>query len=282
VRPTPVLLFAAALTACAVPAPAQSAGRNVTVELQTDDGRVLPLYPARARGADTRVYAEAVQGQRYRIVVHNHLDRRVGLVIAVDGRNVISGQQSWLKPTERMYVLGPYETQSYEGWRTASDRVNRFYFTDVADSYAAAFGDESAMGLISVASYAEVRRWEPPRRWFGWGRGDSGSRDRAPSMEAPSSKSAAGSGAAAPAPRAEQQAPRDVEENRAGTGYGPESYSPSYTVSFEPERSPLEKTLIKYEWRETLVRLGVLPRRPEPPRNRLWDEGYAPPPPRRW
>ncbi|MFN8010514.1 MAG: hypothetical protein U0P81_03835 [Holophagaceae bacterium] len=285
-RPTPVLLFAAALTACAVPAPAQSAGRAITVEIQTDDGRVLPLYPARTRGSDTRVYAEAVQGQRYRVVVRNHLDRRVGLVIAVDGRNIISGQQSWLRPTERMYVLGPYETQSYEGWRTSTDRVNRFYFTDVADSYAAAFGDESAMGLISVASFAEVRRWEPPRRWFGWGRGDSGSRDRAPSMEAPSSKSAAGSGAAgsgaAPAPRAEQQAPRDAEENRAGTGYGPESYSPSYTVSFEPERTPLEKTLIKYEWRETLVRLGVLPRRSEPPRNRLWDEGYAPPPPRRW
>lgn len=280
-RPTPALLFTAALTACAVPAPAQSAGRNVTVEIHTDDGRVLPLYPARGRGADSRVYAEAIQGQRYRVVVHNHLDRRVGLVIAVDGRNIISGQQSWLKPTERMYVLGPYETQSYEGWRTSSDRVNRFYFTDVADSYAAAFGDESAMGLISVASYAEVRRWEPPRRWFGWGRGDSGAREL-PSMEAPSSKSAAGSGAA-PAPRAEQQAPRDAEDGRAaGTGYGPESYSPSYTVSFEPERTPLEKTLIKYEWRETLVRLGVLPRRPEPPRNRLWDQGYAPPPPRRW
>jgi hypothetical protein len=255
----------------------------VSIEIHTDDGRVLPLYPARSRGSDSRVYAEARQGQRYRIVVRNHLDRRVGLVIAVDGRNIISGQQSWLKPTERMYVLGPYETQSYEGWRTGSDRVNRFYFTQVADSYAAAFGDESAMGLISVASYAEVRRREPPRPWsFGWGRGDSGARDRAPSMEAPSSKSAAGSGAAAPSPRADQQAPREMEEDRAGTGYGPESYSPSYTVSFEPERTPLEKTLIKYEWRETLVRLGVVPRHSAPPRTRLWDEGYAPPPPPRW
>ena len=40
-RPPPALFFAAALTACAVPAPAQSAGRNVTVEIQTDDGRIL-------------------------------------------------------------------------------------------------------------------------------------------------------------------------------------------------------------------------------------------------
>jgi len=164
---TPTAFFlVAGLCACATPAPGQSAGRNVTVEVQTDDGRVLPLYPARGRGGDTRVYAEAVQGQRYRIVVHNNQDRRVGLVIAVDGRNIISGQQSWLRPDERMYILGPYETQEYTGWRTAADRIHRFYFTEAGDSYASAFGDESAMGLISVAAYAEARPLLPPRPWF--------------------------------------------------------------------------------------------------------------------
>jgi hypothetical protein len=270
----------AGLCACATPAPGMSAGRNVTVEIQTDDGRVLSLYPAANHGVDTRVYAEAVQGQRYRIVIHNNQSRRVGLVIAVDGRNIISGQKSWLRNNERMYILGPYESQSYEGWRTSANQVNRFFFTDSAASYASAFGDESAMGLISVATYREVQRWQPPRRSSGgW---DSDSRGReAERDDAPSSKSAAGS-LSAPAPRMEKQAPRDAEESRAGTGYGPETYSPSYTVAFEPEGTPLEKTFIKYEWRESLVRLGVLRRTPEPPRNRLWDQGYAPPPPRAW
>ena len=65
----------------------------------------------------------------------------------------------------------------------------------------------------------------------------------------------------------------------AGTGYGQEEYSPSRTVAFEPEPQPRETTSIKYEWRDTLVRLGVL--HPQRPRgNRLWDQGYAPPPPR--
>ena len=74
-----------------------------------------------------------------------------------------------------------------------------------------------------------------------------------------------------------------AKRSQAGTGYGPEAYSPSYTVTFEPEASPQEKTFIKYEWRETLCRLGIIPSyRPHPPQNRLWDGDYAPPPPRRY
>ncbi|MBK8726191.1 MAG: hypothetical protein IPL96_09045 [Holophagaceae bacterium] len=279
------LSLAAGLCACAIPAPSQSAGRGVTIEIRTDGGGALPLYPAASRGAESRVYAEAVQGQAYRIVVHNHLNRRVGLVIAVDGRNIISGQASWLRSNERMYILGPYESQSYEGWRASSDRVNRFYFTHAADSYASAFGDESAMGLISVATFGELRQRQPARGWFGWGR-DSGSRSReADRSDAPSAKAMPGSGTGSAAPseqRSERPTPRDLEEGQAGTGYGSDTYSPSYTVTFEPESAPLEKTFIKYEWREALVRLGVLRNPPAIPRNRLWDEGYAPPPPRRW
>jgi hypothetical protein len=68
----------------------------------------------------------------------------------------------------------------------------------------------------------------------------------------------------------------------AGTGYGRSEYSPSRVVAFEPERLALETIYLKYEWRSTLCRLGVIecvqpPRRPP---NRLWDNaGYAPPPP---
>ncbi len=276
-NPTAILPLAALL--CASPAPCSSAGRSVAVEIRTDEGRALPFYPAPGRGADTRVYAEAVQGQRYRIVVHNHLDRRVGLVIAVDGRNIISGQKSWLRPSERMYILGPGESQSYEGWRTSADQVNRFFFTDASGSYAAAFGDESAMGLISVASYPEIRHLPPPRRSFWNSPGASGRAAESDCREAPAAKSAPAPSATQP--RAEKRADRDADESRAGTGYGPESYSPSVTVAFEAESTPLEKTFIKYEWREALVRLGVL-RRPEAPRTRLWDQGYAPPPPTGW
>ena len=69
----------------------------------------------------------------------------------------------------------------------------------------------------------------------------------------------------------------------AGTGYGRDAYSPSHIVAFEPEKRAVETIYLKYEWRSTLCKLGVvkctkLSRRPP---NRLWDNnGYAPPPPR--
>ena len=52
-------------------------------------------------------------------------------------------------------------------------------------------------------------------------------------------------------------------------------------MAFKPEAVPFERTFIKYEWRETLYRLGVIRHpTPPPPRNRLWDGDFAPPPPR--
>jgi hypothetical protein len=96
----------------------------------------------------------------------------VGLVIAVDGRNIISGKQSWLRNDERMYILGPYGRGEFKGWRTSLDSINRFYFTEVADSYAAAFRDESAMGVIAVAVYPEsnARTADPAPQWIGTAR----------------------------------------------------------------------------------------------------------------
>ncbi len=224
-----------------------------------------------------KVYAEAVKGEQYRIEVRNNLNRRVGLVIAVDGRNIVSGGKSRLGNNERMYVLDPYGTGAFSGWRTGQDRINRFYFTDVPDSYAAAFGDESAMGVIAVAVYPERRHDPPPiaqpqfkRDSTGRGAGAAG---RAPAAAAPAAESGS---------KTLSKSESSIEN--AGTGFGREEYSPSYNVEFEPERRAAEKIYVKYEWCSTLCRLGVVPCHGQPPRhpNRLWDdEGYAPPPPGR-
>ncbi len=236
-------------------------GDCVQVEIRGGDGRGLSLYPVSTNPSQKKVYAEAVKGSEYAIWIHNLLPRRVGVVVAVDGRNIVSGGKSWLRNQERMYILGPHESSEYRGWRTAGDRVNRFYFTDPGDSYAAAFGDTSAMGVIAVAVYPEVQRPEPLQP-----PADT-TRDRAPSAQAP---------------KAEKSAPSGRSLESAGTGFGREEFSPSRLVSFEAETKAVETILIKYEWRSTLCRLGVIPG-PTPlhPRNRLWDEGFAPPPPRR-
>jgi hypothetical protein len=237
-------------------------GDTIEVRITTDNGWLLPFYPAKIHPTMKKVYAEAIKGDLYRIIVRNKLNRRVGVVIAVDGRNIISGQKSWLKNNERMYVLEPYATNEYSGWRTTQDKINRFYFTDVPDSYAAAFGDESAMGVIAVIVYPEIQRCEP-------------SMDHSYSPPEKRERAAAKDKAASPSLQSRAS-------ESAGTGYGREEYSPSYTVSFNPENKASESILIKYEWRKTLCDLKIINcgRLPGYSHNRIWDnDGYAPPPP---
>jgi hypothetical protein len=224
---------------------------------------MLPFYQVKIRHNLKKVYAEAVRGDYYRIVVRNKLNRRVGVVIAVDGRNIISGEKSWLKNTERMYIVDPYSTNEYSGWRTGQDKINRFYFTDVPDSYAAAFGDESAMGVIAVAAYPEIRPCPQPSYAPHWSK-DKTRNEAARDMAAPSALG------------------KSQTMESAGTGYGHEKYSPSYRVEFEPERKAVESILIKYEWRKTLCKMNIINcgRTYQQSYNRIWEnDGYAPPPP---
>lgn len=244
--------------------------RDVEVEVVNDRGRPFPQYPLRRGGGSAayKAHLEAVRGSNYSIRIRNRSDQRIGVVIAVDGRNIISGDRSNLRPDERMYVLEPGQRETYEGWRTGRNRVNRFYFTDAGDSYAGAWGDYSAMGVIAVAAFREAAPYPPPPRPQPWSEGQEQGQ-RGDDRRMPS----APPDAAAAAPRA---AP--------GTGYGESEWSPSRRVEFEPERRPFARFFLKYAWRDTLCREGVIDcgdDRPQP-RNRLWDENddYAPPPPR--
>jgi hypothetical protein len=243
-------------------AAAATIGDAIEVSITNNNGWSLPFYTAKSSYNLKKVYAEAIKGDEYRIAVRNKLNRRVGVVISVDGRNIISGQKSWLRNNERMYILEPYATNEYFGWRTAQDKINRFYFTDVPDSYAAAFGDESAMGVIAVVAYQEIQHYEPPISH---------------SYLAPETRKGATSNDNAAAPSFQSKA-----SESAGTGYGREEYSPSYRVSFDPENVAVESILIKYEWRKTLCDLKIINcgRLYGYSHNRIWDnDGYAPPPP---
>jgi len=232
----------------------------VRVEIVSADGEVFREFPVNARDGALRSYLQAEKGARYQVRVRNTTGERLGLVIAVDGRNIISGSKSELARTEPMYVLAPYETQDYAGWRANLDAINEFYFTDWSDSYAEAFGDASARGVIAVAAYGEVA---PP-----------------PPVRQPYSDSDRGAGARAPAASdAEKSAARRDES--AGTGYGERRVDRAVQVDFVALANPDSRHFIKYEWRETLCRKHLLECGGK---NRFWDDstlGFAPPPPRR-
>ena len=248
-------------------APAYSYGRpvlsgEVGIEVVSDRGTVFQAIPHKDFWTGgTRVskrYLEALKGEKYGIVITNKTSERVGVVIAVDGRNIITGKRSELRNNEAMYIVNACETARYDGWRTSKEQVHRFYFTDEADSYSVkTFSDSSAMGVIAVVVYREKER---------------------PQLLQEQKRE----GSAAPAPsakKAPQSADRALAKENAGTGFGDAQYSPVITVQFEPERNPVQKTLVKYEWREVLCRKGILSCGRELG-NRLWDEGgYAPYPP---
>lgn len=249
-----VLLLLAVLVPGAVQAMTPPAPRNVDIRVVSDDGRSFPEHPVyRGDGGSVyRAYLEARQGENYAIRVHNRSGYRIGLVIAVDGRNIISGEKSHLARNERMYVLGPYQQATYAGWRTSLSRVHRFYFTEAGDSYAMARGDDSAVGVIALAVYREK-----PRRRDGIAKRGSGDR-------------AARESAAPSAP---------------GTGFGGAQHSQATRVHFEPERTAWARYFFKYEWRQTLCHKGIVAC--DRPRNRFWpddvaDEGFAPYPPGYW
>jgi hypothetical protein len=68
-------------------------------------------------------------------------------------------------------------------------------------------------------------------------------------------------------------------EDRPATGFGNAQYAPVVTVQFDPERTAMQRTLVKYAWRDELCRKGIISCGQEPG-NRLWDdEGFAPYPP---
>ncbi len=233
-------------------------GRNPYVKPKAIDitivgeyGQRLPLYQTHGGYRVNKAYLQALRGQHYAIEVRNNTHKRVGFVIAVDGRNVITGRASYLKSNEKMYVLNPYQVSTIRGWRSSGNTINRFYFSDEIDSYAAAFGDHSAMGVIAVAAFNEQRPSHPPHNIAN--------------------------------KNGKQPQARGAANAQAGTGWGEVEHSPTRQVRFVAKSHPFAKHLIKYEWHQSLCDKGIIDchihQLSKGRKNRLWDtDGYAPPP----
>ena len=255
------------LTSLTIPCAALSSyDRNyhsVAIDIIKDNGESFSIYPVKSRKSknEYRAYLEAVNGQNYGLRIRNYTSQRLGFVIAVDGRNIISGEKSYLKYNENMYILGPYETQIYSGWRTSSNDIHRFYFTDKDDSYAQAFGDDSAVGVIAVAVYEE----------------------NLPKLRAKKHKESAKQRVPSAGRVFENSKPaEDRVESEAGTGFGEHANSHARRVQFSPKRTELVKYFYKYEWRETLCHKQIIDCGTR--KNRFWPDhgyeiGFAPYPP---
>ena len=250
-------------------------GELVDVQIKVD-GANAPLYFR--PGTWDKHYFQAFQGRNYSVVLHNNTDRRIGVLVAVDGLNVVNGERSSMSRNESMYVLDPRETTEIRGWRTSLRDIRRFLFVDEERSYAERTGQANGdMGWIRVLAFNEQNRW-------GWING-SKYRDELEKSSPNSPPSARGQAA----PEASNDVRRETAqrmdgaapESAPGTGWGDQRYDPVRRVEFMAERNATDRITLRYEYASGLRALGIVTRS----RGRVWEReqgqmGFAKPP--RW
>jgi len=216
-------------------------------------GEALPVY--RQHG---RRYVEGRPGNEYAVRIRNCTDQRLLAVLSVDGVNAVTGETA--SPDQAGYVIEPGGYVTVQGWRKDLTRTAAFYFSDPEASYAARTGRPNDLGVIGVALFRE----RPVERqgWFSSDRRTAPAPSRgkaaADAAEKAVDSRAAGANAAAPA----------MQEPSLGTGHGRGEYSPVQRVEFERASArPDELVAMRYERRETLVAMGVLPRARHASRN---------------
>jgi len=229
------------------------AGSTVDIEVLARPGyRSAPLPSYWFQGQN---YVEGRQNQEFRVRLRNKSAERVLAVLSVDGVNAISGETAGLN--QAGYVLAPYQTLDVDGWRKSNARTAAFYFTHIADSYAARTGRPDNVGVIGAAVFREMRyQYEYPQAQDQYSRGNSESREK-------STGAAPAPGRAPAAGRSESKSYGQADAAGApmGTGHGRQEYRPSVNVAFEREASVFEVLNIRYDSRANLIAQGVIPQR---------------------
>lgn len=274
----------ASASAHATPSRSQVDGNLVDVQVQVD-GWPAPLFVR--PGAWDKSYFQAFRGRSYSLVVTNQTNERVGVLIAVDGLNVVNGQRTGLDNHEAMYVLDPYESANIQGWRTSLRDVRRFVFVDEERSYASrtdqANGD---MGWIRVLSFREQPQritWRDDRPWIRGGNEMNAPRERdsqdgARREVAPAPPASGGDLRAQKSGKPMMQAPQS--DAAPGTGWGDQRSDPVHETQFLAMATPTDRITLRYEYESGLRALGIIPRE-----RRVWQRergevGLAQPP--RW
>ena len=248
-------VLAAPLVACATPPRPVLSSHLATVEvLDRATHTLLPVYVA---GGER--WIEGTPGHEYAIRIRNHTGARILAVPSVDGVNAITGETA--SPDQSGYVLEPYGSVEIAGWRKSLAHTAAFYFTNLADSYAARTGRPGDVGVIGVAVFRERAPIAYAPRPNVYDR--RAERADASGNAAPASEPAAAAGAVAKerdASDALAGARQKASEPRLGTGHGRNESSHAQRVAFERATSSPESVVsIRYDRREALVARGIIP-----------------------
>lgn len=189
---------------------------------------------------DGRAYVIGRPGNEYAIRVRNCTSGRVLAVVSVDGVNVVTGETA--SPDQSGYVIEPGGYVNIQGWRKDLERTAAFYFSDPAQAYASRTGRPDDLGVIGVALFRE-------REYRREVDAELSARPAAPSAEATAKQSN----------EARDRHEAGMEPS-LGTGHGRREYSRVEPVGFERAGDePDQRVVIRYDRRENLVAMGVLP-----------------------
>jgi hypothetical protein len=164
-----------------------------------------------------RAYVVGKPGNEYQLTLRNRLRDDVLAVVSVDGVNVITGETA--DPSQSGYVMAPRGSLDIRGWRRSLSQTAAFYFTSLADSYAARTGRPHDVGVIGVVLFRK--------------------KAQEPQQIGPMSRS---------------EASRDA----VGTGHGRHETSYARYVGFERAGSPAELITLYYDSHANLVARGVI------------------------
>jgi hypothetical protein len=259
-------LFSAlgALSLLVASAPAGRVGAQDRRVIRPEYGRfdvevVVEGYTLDALYGRGRRYVEAREGSEYELVVRNPLPVRAAVALSVDGLNTIDARRTSAWESSK-WVIEPYGTVRIKGWQTSSTNARRFYFTTERDSYAAKLGRASDLGVITAVFYRESsprRVIPPPRPYYDEDGVERRGRSEAPADRQSRSNESPKSGESAGA--ATRARPRD-DEGYAATGMGRSTRYDVDWIQMNLERTPAAEITIRYEYRDALIRLGLLPR----------------------
>jgi hypothetical protein len=266
--------------------PAHAVGRLADIQvIDRDSGETLPLYQRQGE-----YWVAGRPGARYAVSVRNALRGRIMGVVSVDGVNVVSGQTAAWSQTG--YVLGPWQQYDITGWRKTDHEVAAFHFTALPSSYAARTGRPAHVGVIGVALFRE--KLEAPaaaplpepvypswrdRRELSEAERSQLERSAPPAAPASAANESFASGAASAKSSAADASSGVAEARRPapataaprlGTGHGQREHDAISHTRFERRSSqPDELIRIRYDSRENLIAMGILPpdvvsQRPQP------------------
>jgi hypothetical protein len=214
-----------------------------------NEGRELPVYYKNGK-----YYVAGKPGNEYQITLRSQSGRDVLGVVSVDGVNVVSGETA--TPYQSGYMLTPWQQTDIKGWRKSTDRVARFYFTELPDSYAARTDRPDDVGVIGVAVFRS-KQYDPPSRDYDYRPYNKGGPfpEESRRYGVPESKAQSQS---APSYEGNRRSPQP--DDSLGTGHGREERSKVRQVEFERESSrPNEVITIYYDSYRNLVAAGVIP-----------------------